>query len=190
MKIYTKNGDQGDTCLVDGQKVSKAHARLEAYGTLDELNASLGMSLSLIKNETRLPADISKEWQSWILEIQHLLFNLGSHWATEKELDYLPAFDTSKTKNLEMAIDKLDTVLPKLKNFILPGSTVLASSLHIARTITRRAERSAIHVDKNLVGIAYVNRLSDFFFVLARAANHYADEQDILWQPNQPEKQS
>ena len=184
MKIYTKNGDQGDTCLVDGQKVSKAHERLEAYGTLDELNAALGMSLSLLKNENRLTEKTKLEWTEWLLEIQHLLFNLGSHWATEKTLDYLPAFKLEKIEVLEKAIDKLETELPELKNFILPGATLLASSLHIARTITRRAERAAIHVDKTLVGIPYVNRLSDFLFVLSRAANHHCGEKDILWRQN------
>jgi len=185
MSIYTKTGDEGKTSLFGGKRVSKADLRITAYGQVDELNANIGLLLA--KNETTA---LSIGTIADVLEpVQHELFVIGSHLATPHDPnntpDALPSLDHASTGRLEEQIDTLDAELPELKNFILPGGAPSAAQAHIARTVCRRAERAVvllaereeIHPDIQ----QYLNRLSDFLFVLARAFNHAAGVKETNW---------
>ncbi len=176
-KIYTKTGDKGQTSLVGGTRVPKYHARIEAYGTVDELCSYIGLIHDLDENTER---------KKLLQNIQCKLFIAESLLATEKEVaKQLPHLIYADIALLESQIDMMDSELPELQNFILPSGTVLTSHAHIARCICRRAERIIIklseeeHVD-NLV-IIYVNRLSDYLFTLARKFLHEQGKQDVLW---------
>ena len=180
-KIYTRTGDAGDTALSDGSRVAKHDLRVEAYGTVDELNATLGMA--------RLHADPALAER--IAVIQNELFDLGADLSrpridrdAEAPYPVLRAVQ-SQVDRLESEIDAMNADLPTLRSFILPGGTALAAHLHLCRTVARRAERRATELaaggDVNAVAVRYLNRLSDWLFVAARAANG-ADE-DILWVP-------
>jgi cob(I)alamin adenosyltransferase len=178
MKIYTKGGDKGETGLFGGDRVPKDHLRIRAYGTLDELNAALGMAL----------ADCSKESPLYepIIRIQSELFVLGSELATPrgKSLN-IHLIGEAETHRLETEIDSMEAKLPPLKAFILPGGTRLSSALHLARTISRRAERETVVLNRSeplrAEAMGYLNRLSDYFFVCARFANHEAGVADVPW---------
>ncbi len=180
MKIYTKTGDKGQTSLVGGVRISKTHPRLEAYGTIDELNSFIGL---LVEELTEL-RDLE------VLDtIQSLLFSVGSYLATypamsgEKDRSCLDANDILL---LENEIDRMDAILPRLKNFILPGGCKSAALSHICRTIARRSERNIYHINEseeiedNI--LIFINRLSDYFFILARkeCLLHHKDEKK--WQ--------
>lgn len=183
MKIYTKTGDKGETSLVDGGRVKKSHPRVEAYGTVDELNSVIGTALSLFSNEKELSQKIQT---AVLLKIQNNLFNLGSHLACSKPevRAKLPTLDDSDILQLEKEMDLMSTELPPLKEFILPGGHIISSHLHLARTVCRRAERRVIELDENqteLINIQFLNRLSDYFFVLARYVNFKAGLDDIKW---------
>lgn len=181
-KIYTRTGDKGDTALSDGSRVAKNDARVEAYGTVDELNATLGLC--------RLhAADILSDR---IAMIQNDLFDLGAdlarpNMARDDEAEYpvLRIIDDQVTR-LETEIDEMNADLKPLRSFILPGGTVLAAHLHLSRTVARRAERRAVELaaggDVNSAAVRYLNRLSDWLFVAARQANGGGTE-DILWVP-------
>jgi cob(I)alamin adenosyltransferase len=178
MKIYTKTGDDGTTGLIGGDRVRKCDARLECFGTVDELNAALGLAA------VTAPAGIGR----LIREVQNDLFVLGSHLATPAETGYqaaLPPLDESLITRLEMQIDTAETTLPPLQQFILPGGTETAARLHLARTICRRAERLLVDfsLDRPVPStvLTYVNRLSDWLFVHARLANHEAGMPDVPW---------
>jgi cob(I)alamin adenosyltransferase len=178
MKIYTKTGDDGTTGLIGGDRVRKCDARLECFGTVDELNAHLGLAAVVA------PADIAKV----ISEVQNDLFVLGSHLATASESRHaaaLPALDESLITRLEMQIDAADAILPPLKQFILPGGCETAARLHVARTVCRRAERLLVDfsLDRPVPStiLTYLNRLSDWLFVHARLANHHAGVPDVPW---------
>ncbi|PLX32121.1 MAG: ATP:cob(I)alamin adenosyltransferase [Ignavibacteria bacterium] len=179
MKIYTKTGDGGETGLFGGRRVSKNSVRIEAYGTVDELNASIGLANSAV-TDARL--------RSMLMTIQHTLFVLGSDLATPLETKnvHLRRISETDVKALELQIDTLEAELEPLRNFILPGGTEASSRLHVCRTICRRAERCIVQLDGtediNTFDIHYINRLSDFLFVLARYANHAAGQPDIDWQ--------
>jgi cob(I)alamin adenosyltransferase len=180
MKIYTKTGDTGDTSLFGGERVSKHVLRVEAYGTIDELNATLGMVAS-----DELPADV----RGVILEIQKELFALGADIATPPAVD-APAvrrMQSADAGHLEKAIDLYDGRLEPLRNFILPGGTQAAAKIHVSRTVCRRAERAVVrlaHADEVGQGcIVYLNRLSDLLFVLARYANAAGNVPDVIWKP-------
>ena len=183
MKIYTKNGDRGFTSLFGGSKVWKADPRLEAYGSCDELNSLLGWALVEISKSSSLQV-----MTSLLEKIQALLFVIGSQLATDnadmrKKLSQVSAQDT---ESLEQAIDKMNEVLPDLKNFILPGGCEAASRLHLARTMSRRAERAILYFyqecdESDEVIMAFMNRLSDFLFVAARFANHNQGTGDVAW---------
>lgn len=192
-KIYTRTGDKGKTSLIGGARVSKSHARLEAYGTLDELNSVIG----LLRHETEADftagapegGDLSRI-EALLSEIQVDLFNVGSQLACEDAAmrAKLPTVSASHVSDLEKAMDEFSADLPALKNFILPGGSKSASVAHIARTVCRRAERACValgdsgeSVDDEVV--VYVNRLSDFFFVLARHLNHVLGHEETLWKP-------
>lgn len=178
MKIYTKTGDKGETSLVSGERVPKNHLRIEAYGTVDELNACIG----LIKDS----ASYKEQFQRWE-EIQSLLFSIGSHLAaTEKNKMPLPELFQSDIEALEAAMDAMDAELEPLRNFIIPGGDLAASHAHLARTICRRAERRVI--DLELAGVdiqpfilPFLNRLSDYLFTTARFLTLKHNGQEVKW---------
>jgi cob(I)alamin adenosyltransferase len=181
MKIYTKTGDQGETSLVDGKRVPKTHPRVEAYGTVDELNAIVGMSVSFLNQHSLQGLE---ELKSQLLQIQNHLFNMGSHLACEKKelRERLPRIMEEHIHELEEHIDHMEETLPPLKNFILPGGSPAAAALHQARTVCRRAEREVLRLpEKEALSIQYLNRLSDYLFVAARFANLKAGLEETLW---------
>lgn len=172
-KIYTRTGDQGTTGLGDGTRVDKDALRVEAYGTTDELNSTLGMVLS----ESTVPAGL----RHWLEEIQHDLFDLGAELCIPGHTVLTAAF----IDRLEQQIDTMNQDLPPLKEFILPGGNRAASSCHLARTICRRAERRVFTLSKaepvNEWGLKYLNRLSDFLFVAARVLARTDNGSEVLW---------
>ena len=178
MKIYTKQGDLGQTGLFGGERVSKDHRRLWAYGTLDELNSCLGVVLS--------QSSVSTVLRERLQRIQGELFRLGAELATPpaKRVS-AQVVEAAETERLEVEIDSMEESLPPLKTFILPGGTATASFLHLARTVSRRAEREivALHLaePQRPEVIRYVNRLSDYFFVTARYANLQSGVSDVPW---------
>ena len=180
MKIYTKTGDQGQTSLIGGTRVTKNHLRLEAYGSLDELNSHIGAARTQLCPSTQ-PID------ELLLQIQTELFNLGSQLACpDAEISKkLPDISTTFVTQLEVWMDAKEAQLPPLQNFILPGGSLCAAHLHIARTVCRRAERSmmALHQDHPLPALylELINRLSDVFFIMARWVNFQQGLKDELW---------
>lgn len=184
MKIYTKAGDGGDTSLFGGERVAKDAPRVEAYGTLDELNACLGMVLaSLGADPAALHAPLGR--------IQAELFDLGAELATppvraeDRLAARLARVSATEVEALEALIDRFEAQLSPLRSFILPGGTATAAALHLARTVARRAERRVVslaaHEPVNPELLRYMNRLSDLLFVLARAANRAAGVDDVPW---------
>lgn len=173
-KIYTRTGDDGSTGLGDGTRTPKDGVRVEAYGTVDELNSTLG---ALLTHE--IPTDISTQ----LTDIQNELFDLGGELCIPGRTAILQA----QIDRLERQLDLLNAQLTPLKEFILPGGGATAASCHIARTVCRRAERRVITLSRtesvNPLAIAYLNRLSDYLFVLARFLNKSAGNADILWKP-------
>ncbi len=176
MKIYTKTGDAGETGLFGGPRVKKDAPRIEAYGTIDELNAALG----LVRCES-LPEEID----ALLGEIQAQLFSVGSQLATPGSNPAVPAIGADEIRWQEEAIDRYEAGLPPLRNFILPAGTRAAAGLHLARCICRRAERRIVTLaQQEPVAadlIVYANRLSDLLFVLTRAANQAAGVADTPW---------
>ncbi len=184
MKIYTKTGDNGETSLFGGDRVPKSSDRISATGSIDELNAVLGVAESFCRNETCQPI---------IRELQNDCFRMGADIATllshPHSIERITADDTER---LEKLIDDLDRNLPELHNFILPGGTTCAAYLHLARTVCRRAERNVSHLqtqeDINSEILKFLNRLSDLLFVMARLVNSKADCKDIPWHPRNATK--
>jgi cob(I)alamin adenosyltransferase len=178
MRIYTRTGDDGTTSLFGGVRVKKNNVRVEAYGTVDELNAVLGIVRAVSKDEK-----INKIIQT----VQNLLFTLGADLATPFDVKSpkLKRIGDEDIKLVENFIDELEAELEPLKNFILPGGVLLSSVLHLARAVCRRAERRIISLSEvekiNEKVIPFVNRLSDLFFVLARYANKIEGVDDIKW---------
>jgi cob(I)alamin adenosyltransferase len=178
MKIYTKTGDDGTTSLFSGGRVVKTHLRVEAYGTVDELSAVIGVA------RTHQP---SPETETWLTEIQNQLFYLGADLATPADSanQKVVRMDAKAIEWLEVKIDHMSEGLPELKAFILPGGSPVSAQLHVARTVCRRAERNAIKLGQaESIGdfvVQYLNRLSDFFFMLARWENHQAGISDEEW---------
>ncbi len=178
MKIYTKSGDAGKTSLVTGKRVSKAHERLEAYGTIDELNSNIGLLIAYEKNSRT---------KDFLLQVQHKLFNIGSILATDdKEMEQkLPTIASFDIEPIELEIDYMNEFLPELKNFILPGGSIYAAHCQIVRTVCRRAERRIVllteHEIINNEIVKYINRLSDFLFVLARYVLQQENISEIYW---------
>jgi cob(I)alamin adenosyltransferase len=180
-RIYTKLGDSGETHLGDMSRVPKTHPRIEAYGTVDELNAQIGLALA----QQQLPDDYAE----WLGRVQNDLFDVGadiaapaSAEAKRERLRVLP----SQTSWLEERCDEVNATLPPLKSFVLPGGTGAAAQLHVCRTVCRRAERQAVAAleqlgdDLNPEVVRYLNRLSDLLFILSRGANR---GQEPLWEP-------
>ena len=181
-KIYTRTGDKGTTRLVDGSCVEKFNPRVEAYGTVDELNSYLGVVRVSVNREAALfSLDTSLE------KIQNELFNIGSLLACEKDevFQMLPPMREEQIQYLEKEIDLLTSELPELKNFILPAGHEAACHLHVARTLCRRAERRSAEIamkdDRYSLSLMYLNRLSDFLFVAARWANLKTNQPEVLW---------
>jgi len=183
MKIYTKKGDDGGTSLFGGDRISKHDQRVEAYGTIDELNSFLGLLISHVPE--------SDTYRPLLSKIQHLLFNVGSLLATADEsfLASIEGLDEADIESLETAIDAMDATLSPLKNFILPGGSTAVSTAHLCRTVCRRAERRIVLLGLNHEAyqsiIPFVNRLSDFFFVLARHLSLQEGNAEVIWQPKQ-----
>ncbi|HEX8916187.1 MAG TPA: cob(I)yrinic acid a,c-diamide adenosyltransferase [Humisphaera sp.] len=183
MKIYTKTGDDGTTGLIGGSRVRKCDARLDCYGTIDELNATLGLAAVAAAADPATADMVDR-----LREVQTDLFVLGSHLATPDESPYratLPPIEDAMIGRLEMQIDAAETALPPLRNFILPGGSEASARLHLARTVCRRAERLLVDfaLDRPVpeVMVTYLNRLSDWLFVQARLCNHRAGVADIPW---------
>ena len=179
-KIYTKTGDKGTTSLIGGVRVPKNHIRIESYGTVDELNSYLGMVTDLAQNE---------QINGWLREIQDRLFTVGSVLATnpDKEVKMkLPDVHDADVLWLEQRIDQMNEVLPEMRSFILPGGNLASSTCHVARCVCRRAERLCVDMQQHeeyvpeLI-IQYLNRLSDFLFVLARYISHINNAREIPW---------
>ena len=185
MKIYTKTGDKGQTGLIGGKRVPKDDPRVEAYGTIDELNAALGLALSF------LPVELA-DGRAALLHIQRVLFDLGADLATPPGARKARwELDEADISRLEGAIDEMDAQLEPLRNFILPGGHPAGAALHLARTVARRAERDVVSlaageaVEPKL--LKYLNRLSDYLFVLSRSVNQRLGSperlvsDDLLW---------
>ena len=184
-RVYTRTGDAGTTRLAGGQEISKAHLRIETYGTVDELNAHIGWCAVAIKQHSALHL-----LHNQLLTIQQELFNLGSQLAVlpEDRRENTPAVTIAEVTRLEKEMDSMNQHLPPLTSFILPGGGEVSSRLHIARTVCRRAERLLVRMAESgepLDGpeIPYINRLSDWLFIAARYAAFQLKEEEILWQP-------
>jgi len=180
MKIYTKTGDKGTTALFGGKRVSKADLRIDTYGTVDELNAYIG----LMRDQ-----EINQKRKAMLIEIQDRLFTVGSILATEPgntKVKIPPLFDHD-IAFLEKEIDAMDSELPPMKFFVLPGGHVSVSFCHVARTVCRRAERFVIRLNEHepvdALVIQYLNRLSDYLFVLARKMAHELNAEETPWRP-------
>lgn len=178
--LYTRTGDDGTTSLVGGTRIAKNSVRLEAYGTLDEFSSFIGTVLS--------DAACPEKERKHLLQVQNMLFNLGGYLASEVRDGETPptwGLDDNHLSELERWIDDLDACTPKVNAFVLPGGTPLSASAHVARAVCRRAERRILdlagtsYVDPLL--IRYVNRLSDWLFILARYFNHVAGVAEITW---------
>ena len=180
MKIYTKKGDKGSTSLIGGVKVSKNNERIHAYGTVDELNSFLGVVRDAYKEPVA---------QEVLNKIQNNLFTVGSHLAAhpEKNKMKLPDISEEDIVLLEEEIDRMNEILPELTNFILPGGNLASSYCHVARCVCRRAERLTVglgeHEQVEPLMIKYLNRLSDYLFVLARKISFDAGAEEIKWMP-------
>jgi cob(I)alamin adenosyltransferase len=181
LKIYTKTGDKGTTSLIGGTKVLKSDLRIEAYGTVDELNSYVGLCRDFITDESS---------KNNLREIQDRLFTIGSSLACDPEKETkmkIPDLKEEDIQLLEREIDRMDKVLPEMKHFILPGGHITVSHIHIARCICRRAERCCVRLGEkepeNSTIIKYLNRLSDYLFVLARYAGHLLNAEEIPWKP-------
>ncbi|HEX6724809.1 MAG TPA: cob(I)yrinic acid a,c-diamide adenosyltransferase [Gaiella sp.] len=177
-KIYTRGGDAGETSLGDGTRVSKLDGRIEAFGTVDELNAALGVLLA---------GDVPDALRQVLARVQNELFDLGADLSVPAGVEGRLRVEQSMIDRLEEDCDGLNADLPELRSFVLPGGTEAAARLHVARTICRRAERDALRAarDQDLgpLVVVYLNRLSDLLFILARAANALAGVAEPLWKP-------
>jgi len=177
--VYTKTGDKGTTGLIGGTRVSKTHARLEAYGTVDELNANLGLLVTYLSEERD---------RLFVSAVQDKLFSVGSHLATDQDkvkLDDVSIITPDDVAFMEAEIDAADEMLPTLRWFVIPGGSRGSAISHVCRTVCRRAERRILsltedyEIDANL--LAYVNRLSDYLFVLSRKINFLEKKEEIFW---------
>jgi cob(I)alamin adenosyltransferase len=182
-KIYTRTGDEGMTSLGGGQRVSKASLRVQVMGSVDELNSQLGVALAVGLSDYLSPV---------VSQIQNVLFDLGTDFCfleEDKATIPLPKIEDRHVSDLEALIDELNAVLGPLDNFILPGGSLASAHLHVARTISRRAEREATALarEEDISGnaIAYLNRLSDALFVMARYENHVTGVEEPLWRPGE-----
>ncbi|SHG11216.1 cob(I)alamin adenosyltransferase [Flavobacterium fluvii] len=187
MKIYTKTGDKGTTALFGGTRVPKDHIRIESYGTVDELNSYIG----LIRDQ-----EINPHYKNILIEIQDRLFTVGAILATPPEKEVMKngelrlqklVITESDIELLEKEIDTMEEALPPMTHFVLPGGHTTVSYCHISRCVCRRAERLAVHLDHNEavaeIVIKYLNRLSDYLFVLARKLSNDLNAEEVKWIP-------
>ena len=178
MKIYTKKGDKGETSLLGGKRVLKSNIRIEAYGTVDELNSWIG----LIRDQ-----NINDSIKKFLIHIQDRLFTIGSHLAAdpEKSKIKLPDIKEENISALEKEIDAMNETLPEMRSFVLPGGNTVVSYCHISRCVCRRAERCSVHLSENEkvddIIIKYLNRLSDYLFVLSRKLTNDLQAEEIPW---------
>ena len=179
-KVYTRTGDKGQTSIVGGIRVSKASARLEAYGTVDELSSHLGLLAAMLSEG---------EYHDMIIRVQNNLFNVCTNLATDQS--QTPLYDSAKLADgeielLEKEVDRMMKLLPERQGFILPGGTPVAAQAHVCRTVCRRAERRIVALSEvaqiSPETLQYVNRLSDYLFVLAKIINFNAEVSEIVWQ--------
>ncbi len=177
--VYTKTGDTGTTSLVGGTRVSKTHVRLESYGTIDELNSNLGLLMTYLTDE---------DDRRFLFRVQNLLFSIGSHLATDQEkmeLKQASIITNKHVEEVEREIDRVDGELPSLRAFVIPGGSRGAAVCHVCRTVCRRAERRILALaENNTVStdvIAYINRISDYLFVLSRKMNISGEIDEIFW---------
>jgi cob(I)alamin adenosyltransferase len=188
MKVYTGTGDKGKTSLFSGERIRKDDIRIEAYGTIDELNSLVGGIHATLPN-----TEATETLKNELLQIQSELFSLGAWLATTPDSPnsaHLAPWTEEHSANLEQLIDKMQDELEELRVFILPGGHQSAAWAHVARTVCRRAERRIVglvdtldDVDENIVNInKYINRLSDYFFVLARYCNHVSKTSELIWE--------
>jgi|SRR5690606_34191099 cob(I)alamin adenosyltransferase len=181
MKIYTRTGDKGTTGLFGGERVSKDNPRIVAYGTVDETNSFIGLARAFLSGTPG-----AEEIDPVLKDVQSDLFVVGADLATPLGAKpTVPRMDAASVKAIEDTIDRFDPLIPPLKQFVLPGGTVVAAQLHVARTVCRRAERQVIELmacgEINPHVLTYLNRLSDLLFVLARLHNHLSGTADIPW---------
>jgi cob(I)alamin adenosyltransferase len=180
MKIYTKKGDKGETSLIGGTRLPKNHIRIEAYGTVDELNSYIG----LLRDQA-----IDEHSKTVLIEIQDRLFTIGSHLAADpvKSKMKLPEIKEEDVVTLEKEIDLMNELLPEMRSFVLPGGHTIVSFIHIARCVCRRAERATIELAQSSkvdeIIIKYLNRLSDYLFVLSRKLTSDLKAEEIPWKP-------
>ena len=187
MKVYTKTGDKGTTALFGGTRVPKHHIRIESYGTVDELNSHIG----LIRDQ-----DINPDYKKILERVQDRLFTLGAILATDPEKAVLkngkdrlniPKISEADIELLENEIDSMETELPPMTHFVLPGGHTTVSYCHIARCVCRRAERLSVHLNEieptDMMVLTYLNRLSDYLFVLARKLSHDLKADEVKWIP-------
>lgn len=179
MKIYTRTGDTGETGLLGGPRVRKDDARIEAYGTIDELNAVLGLLH---------PEQLSDDLRQLLVSLQNDLFVIGAELATpQPEQHEMPSIGTTDVERLEASIDRFEEELPPLKQFILPAGSRVGTTLHVARAVCRRAERRVVTLQEMANSavsssiLVYLNRLGDLLFVLARFANQQAGQAEMPW---------
>ncbi|NJL74165.1 MAG: cob(I)yrinic acid a,c-diamide adenosyltransferase [Saprospiraceae bacterium] len=178
-KIYTKTGDEGETSLFGGKRLLKNNIRIEAYGTVDELNAFVGLVRDMLTDDAS---------RSTLKAIQDILFTIGANLASDPEKSMpTPDIRTEDVLALEQAIDSMEHQLPTLKNFILPGGHPLVSYCHLARCVCRRAERQVIALNEaqpvESILLQYLNRLSDYFFVLGRYQGQLLKVEEVVWKP-------
>jgi cob(I)alamin adenosyltransferase len=182
IKIYTKTGDKGSTSLIGGTKVPKSHLRIEAYGTIDELNSSIGLCRDLLNDNAS---------RTILLEIQDRLFTIGSSLACDPikaPKMRIPDLKDADVTLLENEIDRLNEMLPPMKSFILPGGHPTVSQIHITRCVCRRAERCCVRLELESLEVEpiilqYLNRLSDYLFLLSRYAGKLLDSPELPWKP-------
>ncbi len=182
IRIYTRTGDKGTTSLIGGTKVPKSHLRIEAYGTVDELNSHIGLCRDMIGDE---------KVRAVLLEVQDRLFTIGSSLACDPEREpsmRLPDLREEDVRGLEQEIDRMSESIPPMRTFILPGGHPIASHLHIARCVCRRAERCCVRLELESLEVEgillkYLNRLSDHLFVLSRYMTHLLGVEEIPWKP-------
>lgn len=184
-KVYTRTGDAGETGLVGGSRVAKDHVRIEAYGTVDELNSLVGLARHTAAGEAA-----TRSLAVWLLRVQHQLFNLGSALSTPPGAlrPGQPRVTDLDVAALEEEMDRLTATLPALRSFVLPGGSRLNAELHLCRTVARRAERVAVALQRSEGGadveVRYLNRLSDALFVWSRWAAKALDHDETMWEPN------
>lgn len=178
--VYTRTGDTGTTSLVGGQRLKKDNIRIEAYGEIDELNANIGVLVT--------SPNLQDEFRDFFIYIQNKLFNIGAYLATDCPIGTMnecQGVGHAAISRLEAEIDRLDSEIPPLRNFVLPGGTRRSALTHVCRTVCRRAERTIVrlseesYVDPNV--LRFINRLSDFLFVFARFNNVYSQVEEIIW---------